>query len=169
MRQTVSLPLLGRKTDLKRIVPPKSIPGSGRSPGEGNGNPLQDSCFKNPHGQRSLAGSSPWGSKELDMTERLTLAFCLSTRLFVCLCSAVSIQLFVTPWTVAHSKFNTVLYFTQQPLDRGTEHIQLVLGPGPAPWLVPCSALGSEEGLKIQGPDRNRMARFRATGNDGGI
>ena len=27
---------------------PGSIPGSGRSPGEGNGNPLQYSCFENP-------------------------------------------------------------------------------------------------------------------------
>ena len=41
------------------------IPGSGRSPGGGNGNPLQYSCGK-PHGQRSLAGYSPWGCTELD-------------------------------------------------------------------------------------------------------
>ena len=27
---------------------PGSIPGSGRSPGEGNGNPLQSSCLENP-------------------------------------------------------------------------------------------------------------------------
>ena len=27
---------------------PSPIPGLGRSPGEGNGNPLQDSCLKNP-------------------------------------------------------------------------------------------------------------------------
>jgi len=27
---------------------PGSIPGSGRSPGEGNGNPLQYSCWGNP-------------------------------------------------------------------------------------------------------------------------
>ena len=27
---------------------PGSIPGSGRSPGEGNGNPLQNSCLENP-------------------------------------------------------------------------------------------------------------------------
>ena len=27
---------------------PGSIPGFGRSPGEGNGNPLQDSCLENP-------------------------------------------------------------------------------------------------------------------------
>ena len=46
-----------------------SIPGSGRSPGEGHGNPLQYSCLENFHGQRSLVGYSPWGLKELDMTE----------------------------------------------------------------------------------------------------
>ena len=31
-----------------------SIPGLGRSPTEGHGNPLQFSCLENPHGQRSL-------------------------------------------------------------------------------------------------------------------
>ena len=46
-----------------------SIPGVGRSPGGGHGNPLHYSCLENPHGQRSLAGHSPWGHKELDMTE----------------------------------------------------------------------------------------------------
>ena len=44
-----------------------SIPGLERSPGEGNGNPPQYSCQKN-HGQRSMAGSSPWGRKVSDMT-----------------------------------------------------------------------------------------------------
>ena len=33
-----------------------SIPGLGRSPGGGDGNPLQYSCLENPHGQKSLAG-----------------------------------------------------------------------------------------------------------------
>ena len=47
------------------------IPGSGRSPGEGNGNPLQYSCPENFHGLRSPVGYSPWGRKESDMTERL--------------------------------------------------------------------------------------------------
>ena len=32
-----------------------SIPGLGRSPGEGNGNPLQYSCLEKCHAQRSLA------------------------------------------------------------------------------------------------------------------
>ena len=45
------------------------IPGSGRSPGEGNGDPLQYSCLENPHGQRGLTGYSPWGHKELETTE----------------------------------------------------------------------------------------------------
>ena len=49
-----------------------SIPGSGGSLREANSNPLQYSCLENPHGQRSLAGCSPWGPKELDMTERLS-------------------------------------------------------------------------------------------------
>ena len=41
-----------------------SISDPGRSPGEGNGNPLQYSCLKNPHGQRSLAAYSPLGCKK---------------------------------------------------------------------------------------------------------
>ena len=38
---------------------------------KGMSNPLQCSYLKNPHGQRSLAGYSPWGPKESDMTEQL--------------------------------------------------------------------------------------------------
>ena len=45
------------------------IPGLGQSPGRGHGNPLQY-CLENPHEQRSPAGYSLWGHKELDMTER---------------------------------------------------------------------------------------------------
>ena len=33
---------------------------------------LQYSCLENPHGQRSLAGYSPWGCKESDTTEQLS-------------------------------------------------------------------------------------------------
>ena len=48
--------------------------GLGRSPGGRHGNPLQYSCLENPHGQRSLAGYSPWGRRESDMTEGLSTA-----------------------------------------------------------------------------------------------
>ena len=51
-----------------------SISGSGRSPGGGHGNPLQDSCLENPHRQRNLVGYSPRGHKESDTTERLSTA-----------------------------------------------------------------------------------------------
>ena len=41
------------------------IPGSGRPPGEGNGNPTPVSLPGESHGQRSLADYSLWGHKEL--------------------------------------------------------------------------------------------------------
>ena len=50
-----------------------SISGSGRSPGEGNGNPLQYCCLENPM-ERSLTGYSPRGRRE-SKTERLTFTF----------------------------------------------------------------------------------------------
>ena len=40
-----------------------SIPGLGRSPGGGHGNPSQYSCLENPHGQGSLEGYSLWVTK----------------------------------------------------------------------------------------------------------
>ena len=42
------------------------IPGSGRFPGEGNGNPLLPGKS---HGPRILVGPSSWGCIELDTTE----------------------------------------------------------------------------------------------------
>ena len=53
---------------------PGLIPGWGRSPGEGIGNPFQHSGLGNSHGQRSLVGYSPWSHKESDTTEKLTLS-----------------------------------------------------------------------------------------------
>ena len=44
----------------------------GRYPGGGHGNPPQYSCLENPHGQRNLAGYSPWGCKESDLTQQLS-------------------------------------------------------------------------------------------------
>ena len=52
------------KVSARNAGDPGSIPGSGRSPGEGNGNPLQYSCLK-----KSM--DSLWGRKESDTTERL--------------------------------------------------------------------------------------------------
>ena len=49
-----------------------SIPGLGRSPGSGNGNPPPVFLPGESHGQRSLVNFSRWGLKELDTTEGLT-------------------------------------------------------------------------------------------------
>ena len=43
---------------------------SGRSPGEGNGNPLQYSCLEN------SVGYNPWGHKESDTSKRLNPHAC---------------------------------------------------------------------------------------------
>ena len=53
---------------------PGSVPEWGRCPEEGNGNLPQCSLLRESHGQRSLVGCSPWGHRELDSTERLTLS-----------------------------------------------------------------------------------------------
>ena len=46
-----------------------SIPGSGRSPGGGHGNPLQYSCLENPMGRGAWRATVHWVAQELDMTE----------------------------------------------------------------------------------------------------
>ena len=54
---------------------PGLIPGLGKSPGEGNGNPLQNSCLEKSHGWRSLLGYSPWGHKESKRLSDFTFTF----------------------------------------------------------------------------------------------
>ena len=82
-----------------------SIPGLGRSPGGGNGNPLQHSCLENPHGQGSLAGYSPWSHRvghNIDEAHLLPIslaknhprAITLSHSL-VCVCCGM-VELFLT-------------------------------------------------------------------------
>ena len=46
-----------------------SIPGSGRSPGDGHWQPTPVFLPGESHGQRSLAGYSPQGPEESDTTE----------------------------------------------------------------------------------------------------
>ena len=51
-----------------------SIPGLGKSPWRRAWQPTPVFLPGEFHGQRSLAGYSPWGHKELDMTEQLSTA-----------------------------------------------------------------------------------------------
>ena len=46
-------------------------PGSGRAPGEGNGNPPQCSCLGNPMDREAWQATVPGVEKELDMTQQL--------------------------------------------------------------------------------------------------
>ena len=65
------------------------IPGSGTSPGEGNGNRLQYSFLENSMDWLVIMESqSPWVHKELDMTEQLTL----STQFSKLICSIVLVN-----------------------------------------------------------------------------
>ena len=60
------------KESSENVGDPGSIPGSGRSPGEGNGNPLQCSCLENSMDRGAGRAYSPWGRRESDTTEQLT-------------------------------------------------------------------------------------------------
>ena len=62
------------KASACNVEDPGLIPGWGRSLGEGKGNPLYYFLQGEFHRQMSLAGYSPWGHKELDTTEQLTLS-----------------------------------------------------------------------------------------------
>ena len=79
-RELVSyaFPFLGKRASLMAQTvknlpamqePLGSIPWLGRSPGEGNGCPLQYSCLENPWTEKPGGLYSPWGCQELDMTE----------------------------------------------------------------------------------------------------
>ena len=60
-----------------------SIPGSGRSPGRREWQPIPVFLPGESHGQRILAGYSPWGCKESDTTEQLTHTFMKSGVLLI--------------------------------------------------------------------------------------
>ena len=60
---------LGSKESVCNAGDPGLIPGSGRSPGEGNWLPTRVCWPGEFHGQRSLVGYSPWSCKESDTTE----------------------------------------------------------------------------------------------------
>ena len=64
------------------------IPGSGRYPGEGNGNLLVFLPGKS-HGQRSVMGYSPRGHKKLDTTEHaytMIVQYCVRMKCHGIMC-----------------------------------------------------------------------------------
>ena len=60
------------------------IPESGRSPGEGNGNPLQYSCLENSLDSGARQAISPCGRKESDTTQHTRMhSPCVSASMYV--------------------------------------------------------------------------------------
>ena len=76
------LPLVGKgfpggsdgKESAYNAGDPSLIPGSGRSPGEGKGYSCRYSCLEDSMDRGACWGYSPWGPKEWDATEQLTLS-----------------------------------------------------------------------------------------------
>ena len=61
------------------------IPGSGRSPGDGDGNPFQYSCLENPMDKRSLTGYTPWVTKSQTQLKTLSAVSAHTyTHVFAC-------------------------------------------------------------------------------------
>ena len=60
-----------------------SIPGLGRSPGEGNGSPLQYSCLENAWTEEPGRLLCPWGCNESDITERLHFPYSNYLTVFI--------------------------------------------------------------------------------------
>ena len=66
----------------------------GRSPGEGNNNPLWYLCLENPWtGEPGHLQS--WGHKELDTTERLTVSLSFTTKI-----EAVVVKIYNNVYTI---------------------------------------------------------------------
>ena len=87
-----------------------SIPGSVRSSGERNGNPLPVLLLEKSHGQRSLEDYSPKGHKELDTAKRL------STSIFQQL-TFIYIQNYIFSYTMERNRYQIKTDFkSKEPL-----------------------------------------------------
>ena len=69
---------------------PISIPGSGRSPGGGNGKPLQYSCLEKSHGQRNLVATAHGVAKSRTWLSTTQPQHTVSTQLITRLIASVS-------------------------------------------------------------------------------
>ena len=75
---------------------PDLIPGLGRSPGGGHGNPLQDSCLENPMG-RAAWWATVHRVTESDTTERVCRSWWLYTNALMCSGQQNFLVLFTLP------------------------------------------------------------------------
>ena len=91
-----------------------SIPWLGRSPGEGNGYPIQYFVWRIPWTEE-LVGYSGWGHKELDTTEQLTLSLWkVQLWTFLCMWTTDGIFLDVPRFGIARSQVMHISLFSRK-------------------------------------------------------
>ena len=73
------------KAYVYNVGDPSSSPGSGRSPGEGNDNPLQDSCLENP-----IDKGTWWATVHRAVKNQTQLSDFIFSLLFTAICKASS-------------------------------------------------------------------------------
>ena len=124
------------------------IPGWGRSPGEGNGNPLQYSCLENSVDKRSLADYSPGGREGSDTnthTDGNTGCFCL-------LCCLLPVRWVQVRWALESDKTGGSGSGETTVANRSRPFISVSLSKGPvalqteAAWNVQVEAAGGATG-----------------------
>ena len=94
------------------------------SPRGGHSNSLQYACLENSHGQRSLAGYSPWDCQESDTTERLSLTHTHTH-------TQVMVMILVTGDDDS---------FTERAYTAGGTRVRLGMGTGGRGAGTPCAA-----------------------------
>ena len=136
---------------------PGSIPGSGRSPGGGNGNPLQYSCLENPHGQRSMGSRYPerskgWGQRGTspDPAGQRTSASGLKTQWFLFHLSLVAMGLiFLYP----SASFNSPSQITVLSCQRSLHNLVKL-------WAMPWRAT-QDRRVIVKSSNKTRSTRGR--------
>ena len=83
------------------------IPGLGRFPGEGNGNPLQYSCLEKSHGQRSLVQATIHGVEKSRPRLSNFTSLHFTSNMYVAACVTISgnqMSKFIIQLSTAHHK-----------------------------------------------------------------
>ena len=147
------LPVIGgsdSKASAYNAGDPGSIPGSGRSPGEGNGNPLQYSCLETP-----MDGGAWWAivhgvaKSQIRLSDFTFFSFFLIC-VYICFFPAENIQsptalssvqllsrarLLATPWTAAHQGSLSITNSQNPPKPMSIESVM------PSNHLILCCPL----------------------------
>ena len=107
-----------------------SIPGSERSPGEGEGYPLRYSCLENHHGQRRLL--CPSGHKESDTTAQLSTAQYIHIIEYYSALEKKALLTYSITWT----NFEDIVTEISQTPKTNTMRFQILCECTQCPWTV---------------------------------